>query len=188
MLTWVELFSKKSFEKFLQKLSSKINYKCLIDHSLNHFLSFHRLIFEHLNIPINMKESELESAERIFYIHCKLLTFLLIVVIVIIWSRCIWWRGRIWWVNHDWYQNIKRIELRNMFLELEPYLNSKYSKYEEDVLIDPFLRPPICLIIISITAFVAAIIVLVLYDQVGAKMLPYIRLKIDWNREINYII
>ena len=57
-----------------------------------------------------------------------------------------------------------------MFLELEPYLNSKYSKYEEDVLIDPFLRPPICLIIISITAFVAAIIILILYDQVCPKI------------------
>ena len=69
-----------------------------------------------------------------------------------------------------------------MFLELEPYLNSRYSKYEEDVLIDPFLRPPICLIIISITAFVAAIIVLVLYDQVGDKLLLYIWFQIDANK------
>ena len=60
-----------------------------------------------------------------------------------------------------------------MFLELEPYLNSKYSKYEEDVLIDPFLRPPICLIIISVTAFVAAIIILILYDQVCFKILCF---------------
>ena len=72
-----------------------------------------------------------------------------------------------------------------MFLELEPYLNSKYSKYEEDVLIDPFLRPPICLIIISITAFVAAIIVLVLYDQVGDKVLLCIEYQIVENRPIN---
>ena len=51
----------------------------------------------------------------------------------------------------------------------EQHLNSKYSKYEEEVLIDPFLRPPICLIIIAAAIFIASIVTIILYDKVNLK-------------------
>lgn len=38
------------------------------------------------------------------------------------------------------------------YLPFDPYANSRYSRYEEEVLIDPFLRPPICLLLISTVA------------------------------------
>ena len=45
--------------------------------------------------------------------------------------------------------------------------NSKYSRYEEKVLIDPFLRPPICLILISTVILAASIAVFVLVGDVS---------------------
>ena len=45
--------------------------------------------------------------------------------------------------------------------------NSKYSRYEEEVLIDPFLRPPICLILISTVVLAASIAVFVLVGDVS---------------------
>ena len=50
--------------------------------------------------------------------------------------------------------------------DIQINLNSKYSKYEEEVLIDPFLRPPICLIIIAAAIFIASIVTIILYDKV----------------------
>ena len=48
------------------------------------------------------------------------------------------------------------------YLPFDPYANSRYSRYEEEVLIDPFLRPPICLLLISTVAVGVSIALFVL--------------------------
>ena len=58
------------------------------------------------------------------------------------------------------------IENDKSYLPFDPYANSRYSKYEEEVLIDPFLRPPICMIIISAVFLVVGITIFALVGQV----------------------
>ena len=53
------------------------------------------------------------------------------------------------------------------YLPFDPYENSRYSRYEEEVLIDPFLRPPICLLLISTVAMGVSIALFVLVDKVS---------------------
>lgn len=63
-----------------------------------------------------------------------------------------------------------QIENEKSYLPFDPYGNSRYSKYEEEVLIDPFLRPPICMIIISAVFLAAGITVFVLVGQVRSLL------------------